>query len=165
MALVRILEPDDFDPDGGCFNSAAFTASKSDKSISAFDLACAKAASGNPCLHIAKFYPERIRVPDAPVYYWIFDPENIPAPKPPKPPKPGAPVKTHRVVQSRSKSGDDCHHGIFNLSEGVRRRFFKAGHYDQANKRFINVFRCSGGKLEKIDTVADLPELQTKPAA
>jgi len=156
MVLVRILEPDQFDPDGGCFNSSAFTPSKSDKSISAFDLACADAASGGPCAHIARFYPERIPASGAPVYYWIFDPGKIPAPQAPTP---KAKVKNHRVVQSRSKSGDDCHQGIFDLSDGVRRRFFKTGHYDEVTKRFIDVFRCNGGRLEKIDTTADLPEL------
>lgn len=155
MALVRILEPDQFDTDGGCFNSSAFTPSKLDKSISAFDLACANAASGGPCPHIAKFYPELTLAPGEPVYYWIFDSAKIPAPQPPTP---KAKVKNHRVVQSRSKSGDDCHHGIFDLSDGVRRRFFKASHYDEATKRFIDVYRCNGGKVEKINTVADLPE-------
>jgi hypothetical protein len=158
MALVRILLADDYDLRSGRFKSSAFTASSSDGAISCFDRDCAIVASGGPCKHIADFYPKKIPPAGGPVYFWVFDPASIPAPQPPKKAVAGAsPTPEPRIVQSRSDTGDDCHHGIFDLPESTARAFFKRGHC-MAGK-FNNVFRCNGGQLEPISTIADIPEL------
>jgi hypothetical protein len=156
--LVRILEAVDYDPNSGRFKSSAFTPSSSDKAVSTFDLECAVAASGGPCSHIARFYPTKVPPGGGPVYFWQFDPAQLPAPASAAAGKP--PPRIPRVVQSVSTEGDECHQGVVDFPESAARRFFKNGHYDAATKTFISVFRCSAAGIEQINTEADIPELQ-----
>jgi hypothetical protein len=162
MALVRILVAADYSPHEGRFKSSAFTESSIDHGISCFDRGCADIASGGPCRHIALYYPEKIPPGGGPVYFWEFDPSTIPAPQPPRKPDPNKPMKAHQIKQTRSDTGDDCHYDIFDLSDSVRQKFFKAGHHTKATGQFNNVFRCNGGQLEPITTIADMPELHRK---
>jgi hypothetical protein len=159
MALVRILVAADYSPHEGRFKSSAFTQSSADRAISCFDRDCANGASGGPCQHIARFYPGKIPPGGGPVYFWEFDPGAIPAPTPPKKGAFAGSAKTHQVIQSTSDSGDVCHYGIIDLSESVRKRFFKEGHHNKTTGEFINIFRCSGGQLDTISNSEDIPEL------
>jgi hypothetical protein len=159
MVLARILEVDDYDPELRRFKSCAFTRSSSDKAYSAFDLECANNTSGSPCQHIARFYPNTIPPLGGPVYFWTFDTAALPPPKAASPNKPASAAP--RAVQSVSTTGDACHHGIVDFPESAAKNFFKKGHFDSATKTFLNVFRCSDAGLQQINTVADIPELQT----
>ncbi len=121
MVLVRILVGDEYDHNVGRFKSYAFLPSSEDGEISCFERDCAVRTSGGPCRHIRQFYPAKVPPNDGPVYYWVFDTNDIPAP-----PKAAPKIE---ILQSRGDTGDECHHGVKNVAETAARNFFKKGHY------------------------------------
>lgn len=98
MVFVRVIHVRHYDTRLGRFQSGAF---KSKGGVSVFDDECARAASATTCQHIAKFYSAVVSAP--PLFARV--------------PRAAMPA-TATVVQTPSRSGDDCHFNIDKLSEG-----------------------------------------------
>lgn len=115
MALVRILNPKQFDREKHRFSNVAFkpssgadpTSPDGKCGISVFHLECA-CGDGPPdciCEHIARFYSPPY---SEPAVYWVFEEDILESPDPSTP----EPV----IVSVPSDSGDDCHRNIHHVT-------------------------------------------------
>jgi hypothetical protein len=126
--LVRIVHIRHFDTRLGRFQSTAF---KSDKGVSVFVKECAERASASTCKHINRFYPT---VASAPPLYAVVPRQAVPI--------------TASVITTRSKTDDECHRDILNLSRDQSRSITK-GYIDG------NVKRCDSELLMSLSELTD----------
>ncbi len=102
MVVIRVLDPAHFSKSKNRFSRMAFRPS-SNGGISVYAEPCALEKSRSNCNHIQAFYSGLTGIP---ALYWRIDLEWL-----------NAEAKdseiTLSLVQSKSHSGDDCHHDIF----------------------------------------------------
>ena len=132
MELVRILHPDEYEPQRKRFRSTAFEPYDDLGDISVFEETCALGASGSLCRHVTIFYPETVPAgtPPPAFYLWRFADSALPA---------GC-----ALTQKKSDSGDDCHHNISGLTKKAAMKWFKNAHCNQLAETFLNVWKCDG---------------------
>src|SRR5258708_6958154 len=103
--------------------------------FSVFDTACAcpgeSVASNCVCRHIAQFYSA---IAPEPCVYWVFDPAIFNSQLP------GSPEPV--LVKIASKSGDDCHRNMHNVSD-TRFDKFRRKQLSESNLRI-----CVDGRSE-----------------
>lgn len=102
--------------------------------MSVVEAECAERCSGVICEHAKKFYDNGI-IGD-PIMFYLIEPEEIPPPG--------------QANQSRSSTGDDCHHDITGLSNERLKTAFK-----KKNPGSIQICDGDGSRpLNEADTAA-----------
>jgi hypothetical protein len=132
MELVRILHPDEYEPQKKRFRSTAFEPYVDMGDISVFEENCAVVASGSICRHVEVFYPETVPggTPPQAFYLWRFAKTALPT---------GCAVN-----QKTSDSGDGCHYNISGLTKKAAMKWFKDSHCNQPAETFSGIWKCNG---------------------
>ncbi len=108
MELIRIIHPRFWYKEDGRFNSGAFSKSGSNSGVSVLSRVCVDQHEHGLgiCGHVYHYYR---RISSIPAIFLEFKSENLPS--------------QHKLKNTPSDTGDDCHFDILGMTTGKCRRF------------------------------------------